>query len=122
MMRSMTCGMTPRPPLEKGTNAPVISSGVTSEVPSAIDGVASSGDVMPRRRAVAATAFGPTSAVSCAEIVLSDSDSAVSSVTGPRYSLRVVFRRPALDRHRLVDAHGLRGSARFRAPSDRRTA
>ena len=76
--------MTPRPPLENGTKAPVSSSGVTSEVPSAIDGVAISGEVMPRRRAVATTALGPTSAVSCAETVLSDSASAVASVTGPR--------------------------------------
>ena len=84
-MRSMTCGMIPRPPLENGTNAPVSSSGVTSEVPRAIDGVAISGEAMPRRRAVAATASGPTSAVSCADTVFSDSDSAVSSVTGPWY-------------------------------------
>ena len=62
-----------------------------------------SGEAMPRRRAVAATAAGPTSAVSCAETVFSDSASAVCSVTGPRYSLRVVLRPPALDRHRLVD-------------------
>ena len=86
MMRSMTCRMIPRPPLEKGTNAAVISSGDTSDVPSAIDGVACSGEVMPRRRAVEATADGPTSAVSCADTVLSDCDRAVSSVTGPLYS------------------------------------
>ena len=82
-MRSMTWGMMPRPPLENGTNAAVISSGVTSDVPSAIDGVAISGEVMPRRCAVAATADGPTSSVSCTETVFSDSASAVSSVTGP---------------------------------------
>ena len=42
-------------------------------------------DAMPSRRAVAATVAGPTSAASCAEIVLSDSASADWSVTGPRY-------------------------------------
>src|SRR4051812_38941847 len=83
----MTCGMTPRPPLAKGTYAAVNSKGVTSEVPSEIDGVAVNGDVMPRRWAVSATRAAPTSWVSSTETVLRDSARAVVRLTGPRYCL-----------------------------------
>ena len=72
------------PPLAKGTKAPVSSRSVTSEVPSAIDGVAFSGDDAEPPR-------GPHDGLradlggSCTETVLSDSASAVVSVTAPRY-------------------------------------
>ncbi len=46
----------------------------------------SSSEVMPRRWAVSQTVFGPTSRPRRTATVLSDSDSALVSVTGPKYS------------------------------------
>ncbi len=72
--------------MENGTKAAVSSSGVTSEVPRAIEAFGSSGERMPIRCALATTFAGPTSAASWAATVLSDRASAVLSDTGPRYS------------------------------------
>ena len=58
----------------------------TSEVPSAIEGLASSFDEMPSRCAVRTTFFGPTSMPSRTATVLSDIASAWVSVTAPKYS------------------------------------
>ena len=46
----------------------------------------SSSDVMPSRCAVRTTVLGPTSMPSRTATVFSDSDSALVSVTGPKYS------------------------------------
>ena len=52
----------------------------------AIEGTGSRSDVMPSRCATAATAFGPTSRPSRTATVLSESASALVSVTEPKYS------------------------------------
>ena len=58
----------------------------TSEVPSAIEALASSFEEMPSRCAVRTTFFGPTSRPSRTATVLSDIASACVSVTAPKYS------------------------------------
>ncbi len=71
------------PPLANGAKAAVSSNGVTSEVPSASEGIGSSLEAMPSRCAVAATFLGPTSSASRTATVFSECASAVESVTGP---------------------------------------
>src|SRR4026207_2124724 len=116
--------MTAKPPLEKGTWALASSSRVTSDVPSAIEAVAGSGDKMPGRLGVAATFSGPAACATLAATVLSDSAKARVRVTGAgawrgggfggrgprgggagRAELlpALVFRRPVAELHRLVD-------------------
>ena len=58
----------------------------TSEVPSAIEALASSFEEMPSRCAVRTTFLAPTSMPSRTATVLSDIDSACVSVTEPKYS------------------------------------
>ena len=61
------------------------SSGVTSDVPSAMDTFEARSDWMPMRCATSMTAAGPTSMVSCAATEFSYFANAVASVTLPKY-------------------------------------
>ena len=81
--------------------------GSTSTAPSAMDGSSWIGEVMPSRRAVAATLAVPTSLASRAATVLIDCASAVCRVIGPEVAAGVVARRPVADGDRLVDHRGV---------------
>ncbi len=82
----MERGGTRQPSVAIGVKAAAISSGVTSNVPRAIDGTGSSGLSRPQRRAVRTTSRRPISWAARIVGTLSDIASAWRALTGPRNS------------------------------------
>jgi len=85
-MRLTSRGVTRDPPLANGAYAVTSSSGVTSMDPSAIEGTARSGLVMPLARATETTFASPTARLTRTAAVFDERINARRNVIGPAYS------------------------------------
>ena len=105
VMRLMTCGMTPRAAIGEGhEGAGQLERASPPRCRARSTASPCSGEAMPSRRAVAATAAGPTSAVSCDRHRVERQRQRRLQRHRAEIFARVVLRRPAVDRDRLVDA------------------